>query len=424
MKGWFREDGGPAFYGYSNRTSVTGDISMVACCLFFLTLYMAFLIIFPGIRKQRFTTFVTVTLSLFVGNVIMITKLGSSWHIGRTRISSTYSALSRELITADLGVYIGLDHVNITLRAVPYDNSSLVEDIDYNERFNWHGVHEMSEHYYEALVRGLPFPILTVAEYFSLGQEGFCWGGEYRAAGYYSSILLWAAFASWLMMNLLLIVVPRYGAYAMILTALFLLLTCFIYYCLLPVTPLIIRFEESKQLTFGFGWCFWLTLFAGIICGIVGIIITCIDLMYPHRFSTVLEVDFDTPYDRHIIIEDSHYHRKKRSNKGNEESAGIGRRILRRLSSKKDENDEKLTRVNGMENRAFEMDPPNSPWRYAYQRPAIKDVAFKRTESQDSASSIASSSAVVTFIDNNKPVLSQNRRADSARVSECSLKRK
>lgn len=51
--------------------------------------------------------------------------------------------------------------------------------------------------------------------------------------------------------------------------------------------------------------------------------------MYPHRFSTVLEVDFDTPYDRHIIIEDSHYHRKKRSNKGNEESAGIGRRILR-----------------------------------------------------------------------------------------------
>lgn len=72
-----------------------------------------------------------------------------------------------------------------------------------------------------------------------------------------------AAFASWLMMNLLLIVVPRYGAYAMIITALFLLLTCFVYHCMLPVTPLIIRFEENKQLTFGFGWCFWLTFFAG-----------------------------------------------------------------------------------------------------------------------------------------------------------------
>lgn len=52
MKGLFREGGGPAFYGYSNRTSVTGDIGMVACCLVFLTLYTAFLVIFPGIRKQ------------------------------------------------------------------------------------------------------------------------------------------------------------------------------------------------------------------------------------------------------------------------------------------------------------------------------------------------------------------------------------
>ena len=49
----------------------------------------------------------------------------------------------------------------------------------------------MGESYREALVRGLPFPILTVAEYFSLGQEGFAWGGQYRAAGYYGSILLW-----------------------------------------------------------------------------------------------------------------------------------------------------------------------------------------------------------------------------------------
>lgn len=49
----------------------------------------------------------------------------------------------------------------------------------------------MGESYREALVRGLPFPILTVAEYFSLGEEGFTWGGQYRAAGYYGSIFLW-----------------------------------------------------------------------------------------------------------------------------------------------------------------------------------------------------------------------------------------
>lgn len=49
----------------------------------------------------------------------------------------------------------------------------------------------MGNSYRRALKRGLPYPILTVAEYFSLGQEGFAWGGQYRAAGYYASILLW-----------------------------------------------------------------------------------------------------------------------------------------------------------------------------------------------------------------------------------------
>lgn len=73
--------------------------------------------------------------------------------------------------------------------AIPADNTS--EDIDFNERFSWYGSHEMGHSYREAIQRGLPFPILTVAEYFSLGQEGFTWGGQYRAAGYYSSILLW-----------------------------------------------------------------------------------------------------------------------------------------------------------------------------------------------------------------------------------------
>lgn len=50
----------------------------------------------------------------------------------------------------------------------------------------------MGESYREALVRGVPFPILKVAEYFSLGEEGFTWGGQYRAAGYYGSIFLWS----------------------------------------------------------------------------------------------------------------------------------------------------------------------------------------------------------------------------------------
>lgn len=55
-----------------------------------------------------------------------------------------------------------------------------------------------------------------------------------------------------------------------------------------------------------------------------------VDLTYPHRFSTILEVDYDTPYDRHVIIEESkHWMKSPNWKKGLEEPPGLGRRILR-----------------------------------------------------------------------------------------------
>ncbi|KAI8118684.1 Ankyrin repeat domain-containing protein 49 [Lucilia cuprina] len=118
MKGWFdafRDDGGPTLYSFSNRTPVTGDVSIVAVSVLFATFYVAFLVIFPGVRKQKFTTFSTVTLSLFVGLVILITRLGSAWHVAHTTIIAPYKAFSREKLPARIGTHIGLMHVNVTL---------------------------------------------------------------------------------------------------------------------------------------------------------------------------------------------------------------------------------------------------------------------------------------------------------------------
>ena len=55
MKGWFdafRTDGGPTLYAYSNRTSVTGDVPTITICLVFLTIFFAFILVFPGVRKE------------------------------------------------------------------------------------------------------------------------------------------------------------------------------------------------------------------------------------------------------------------------------------------------------------------------------------------------------------------------------------
>lgn len=55
MWGWFdafRDNGGPTLYSYSNRTPVTGDIRLITIFIIFCTIFAAFLIIFPGIRKE------------------------------------------------------------------------------------------------------------------------------------------------------------------------------------------------------------------------------------------------------------------------------------------------------------------------------------------------------------------------------------
>ncbi|KRT83226.1 hypothetical protein AMK59_4641 [Oryctes borbonicus] len=191
----------------------------------------------------------------------------------------------------------------------------------------------MGNSFREALSRGLPFPILTVAEYFNTGQEGLSWGGQYRTAGYFAIIMLWTAFALWLLMNLMLIVVPRYGTMLMTVCGLLLIGTVCGYLKLLPENPLVIHIESSI-VDFHLGWCYWLVFTAGCICVLSGAIITTVEIVFPNSFSTILEVDYDTPYDRHIIIEDSHgrrYQKKRFSNSKLEEPSGIslGSRILR-----------------------------------------------------------------------------------------------
>lgn len=71
------------------------------------------------------------------------------------------------------------------------ENTSLDLGIDYNEQFRWEDAGEMQEWYHAGLIRGLPYPVLSVAEHFAVQHEGFEWGARYRAAGYTTSTLLW-----------------------------------------------------------------------------------------------------------------------------------------------------------------------------------------------------------------------------------------
>ena len=42
--------GGPTLYSHSNRTAVTADAATLILYIVFITLFLAFVIIFPGVR--------------------------------------------------------------------------------------------------------------------------------------------------------------------------------------------------------------------------------------------------------------------------------------------------------------------------------------------------------------------------------------
>lgn len=119
------------------------------------------------------------------------------------------------------------------------------------------------------------------------------------------------------------------------------------------------------------------------------------------------QVYYDTPYDRHVILEESHDVRyRKRNSKGLEEPPGLGSRILRRLSSKTKE--QPSASASGVDNQGFQRDAPNSPWRYPFRRgqpPPGQHQALHRTISQDSVSSI--SSAAIPSLKKQKIALSR-----------------
>lgn len=376
--GWFnlfRCEGSFTFYPQSNRTSVVVDLPALTIYVVFATLLLAFLIILPGIRKERLSTFGIVTLSLFMGGTTLVGIYNCGWHTGEAQISAAYRAHSNEKIHGKIGVYFGLYQVNVTLLArSEYYNKTM--DMAFNEKFGFERPDQLKEEYKKGLIKGLPFPILTVAEYIAVdaayyNQAGFGWGLSYRQAGFYGSFFLWFSFALWLLTNLTIVVVPRYGAYLMSLTGAMLIYSDFVYFWLLPTNPLKIPFEGSI-LELKMGWCFWLVLTTGILSLLVGLGISITDHIYPHKFTTVLEMDYGTPFDRCTLIEDSQETKsiknlKSLTKQKSTTNLNLWRRFSRKIQDKglsDSQNQDKGlddTQSN-LEENTGNMDAPNSPW--------------------------------------------------------------
>ncbi|KAM3827905.1 dual oxidase maturation factor 2 [Vipera latastei] len=292
-------DGIYPFYPQSQKPFVF-DVDLIIVIIVFLVIAFSFLLILPGIRgRARLYWLVRVISSLFIGGVIVAVHFSSDWETGTVAANTSYKSFSSAMIHADVGLHVGLSGVNITLVGKPVEQ--LNETINYNEEFSWWFGTNYDKEFEEGLKRGLPSPILYVAEKFT--DHSPCGlSNVYRMAGHYASATLWVAFCAWLVSNMLFSMpVPVYGGFMLLVTGAFLI------FALLSFSTgrnawCAIQFGLAS-LKLAYGASFWLTLATGLFCFLAGIVVIALHFIKPDLLKAFFDLAEDEEDDEGILGE-------------------------------------------------------------------------------------------------------------------------
>nr|CAD7573918.1 unnamed protein product [Timema californicum] len=335
--GFARTEGFPTMYS-ENATPVTVDVLEIGFIVSFVILAISFIVVMPGTRSKLYALKKTPTNhpsffhnnvkwlmddplakvlelpSIIVGFVWrLVCNYGQHWEVGVVEAITPYRAGTGHEINASISVMVGLRSVNITLvrKGESIPNTPLVnETINYNERFWWtwdqgrfgFGPYAgtLQQSFRQAQRRGLPLPILWVADYFTWDGEGLRFGRYYRTAGWFTHIALWTAFPCWVLANFFFVFVVRYGAYFTILTGVLQLLACLLWTVIRNPYQLEIPFEE-KVLSLQYGINYWLTLGLGLLSTTLGLLVAFLDLRYPDEIALFFGIDPLADYEEYHL---------------------------------------------------------------------------------------------------------------------------
>ena len=191
----------------------------------------------------------------------------------------------------NLGIRVGLDHVNITLTVddPPLTNQKQQRDFYFNERIELESGDGMRRQLQQVLQRGLPVPVLTVMDYLAQYEEGFRWSVDFRLAGYYCQFGLTLTLISWAWMNIFFMVIPRYGAAAMLATGLLALLSIMLYWTMLPSRNLVI-YVNGQHVCLAMGTCFWTVFITGLVSCITGSVLLAVEIHFPGSLTFDLQL--------------------------------------------------------------------------------------------------------------------------------------
>ncbi|NXJ54603.1 DOXA1 factor, partial [Spizaetus tyrannus] len=255
----------------------------------FLSMLATFIIILPGIRgRGRLFWFLRVVMALFVGAVVLTIQFTRDWETGWVRANTSYKSFSRALVNVEIGLHIGLAGVNVTLVGKPVNQVN--ETINYNEHFAWSFNADYDHSYSEGLEKGLPSPILYVAEKFTM-QSPCGVHRQYRISSHYASLTLWMAFCTWLI-SILLFSMPilLYGGYMLLLTATLMLFSLLFFFTARSAPKCPIQFGPASLKT-DYGGSFWLTLATGLLCLLLGLGVIILNSVQPEKLKLVFNLD-------------------------------------------------------------------------------------------------------------------------------------
>uniref|UniRef100_A0A915D2G4 Uncharacterized protein n=1 Tax=Ditylenchus dipsaci TaxID=166011 RepID=A0A915D2G4_9BILA len=266
----FRDEfSSPVSYSALNGSPPYGssiNFRIVICFALFLLPYLAFLLILPGVREKRIVSFIAISTQLSVGALLIASITLPYW---------------KQRHEAQIGVNVGLENVNITMKYIRTIGTKErpFKGLYLNERYDLNGVSSMARELQTAYRQGLPYPILRVLEYFSLsqgaepGSQGaFAWGRLYRNAGHFANASLWAAFAVWILQDI-------------------------VYVVLTPSIELKIPFTSVDGhtifLKLRYGSCFYMSLLAGILSIAFGVALSVLQFLRLYTISTCLSCSLD-----------------------------------------------------------------------------------------------------------------------------------
>ncbi|NXB12387.1 DOXA1 factor, partial [Cnemophilus loriae] len=265
------------------------DTTRAVIVTIFLSMLVTFIIILPGIRgKGRLFWFLRLVLGLFIGAVVLTVQFTRDWETGWVQANTSYKSFSPIQVNVDIGLHIGLVGVNITLRGNPVNQIN--ETINYNEHFPWNFGADYDRSYSEGLKKGLPSPILYVAEKFST-QSPCTTHRQYRIAGHYVSLTLWLAFCTWLISILLFSMsILLYGGHMLLLTATLILFSLLFFFTVRNTSKCPIQFGPVSLRT-SYGESFWLALATGLLCLLLGLGIIILSSVQPEKLKLIFSLD-------------------------------------------------------------------------------------------------------------------------------------